>query len=597
MGSGLNVRSADADLLDSEASDLWNVVFTDSGRPVKRTGTTQVNTANLPSSPLGLYWWRPVPSKSLLFAVCVSANVGVLIQIDTSNGSQTQVGSGLSTTAQPWMVTFSGKLLIADGTGAPWFYDYVNNKFGRLGVAAPTAAPTVALGAAGNLNATNVQYVVTFERYDGSESLAGPESAVIAPTNQQVNLSAIPTSADSLVMKRNIYRIGGSLTTFYLVDTISNNTTTTWTDNVADSTALQGRILSLRNAVPPTLTGLAVYRERLWGIGDPNNPSTLYWTELDLPNAWGDGTNNIELDPDYGGSLVGLAPAGARLIVAKPLSVYYFFGDPPNNYTSDRIRAPEGTWNGQSMAYANGLLTYLGSSSFYVTDGLTGDLLPDDSDQRRWNKLEPLITAVDRTKVVSATYWQRYYFCAVTSGSTQQVFVFDYRSKAWSRFDWAVNAWASDDQGNLYAAHSTQPVVMKCLVSGTYSDLGVGIHYRWVSKSFDFGNDVWQKRIGSTWVQGDLSPATINMTLSADQGSFQQTISLSLGNSNTLQWDGAGGTTWDNYLWADSQTARPRQDWPKDMRGRLFRFTFDETSTNSVAPTEIAARWREIRVN
>ncbi len=107
-------------------------------------------------------------------------------------------------------------------------------------VAAPTASTAAVNATAGNLNST-YQYLVTYATSLG-ETEPGAYSNSVTPANQQVNLTAIPTSTDSRVTARKIYRtLAGNSPllygngVFYLVTTISDNTTTTYTDNTADS--------------------------------------------------------------------------------------------------------------------------------------------------------------------------------------------------------------------------------------------------------------------------------------------------------------------------------------------------------------------------
>lgn len=98
-------------------------------------------------------------------------------------------------------------------------------------------ALTTALGAAGVLTGT-YQYAVTFATATGETSVivGNIASTSIAPSAQQVNLTNIPISADSTVTSRKIYRTpaGGDFASLKLLTTINDNTTTTFTDNVAD---------------------------------------------------------------------------------------------------------------------------------------------------------------------------------------------------------------------------------------------------------------------------------------------------------------------------------------------------------------------------
>ncbi len=99
---------------------------------------------------------------------------------------------------------------------------------------APAAAPTTAAGATGTLSG-GYQYAVTFLTGYGETDFS-PLSPVLSVTSKQVNLTAIPVSSDPAVTKRRIYRTSGTVAgVFYLVSTIADNSTTTYTDTTADS--------------------------------------------------------------------------------------------------------------------------------------------------------------------------------------------------------------------------------------------------------------------------------------------------------------------------------------------------------------------------
>lgn len=103
---------------------------------------------------------------------------------------------------------------------------------------AQTAAPgaaTVAVGAAGVLTGA-YYYVVSFVTASG-ETDAVINSASVSPSSQQVNLTAIPTGTVGLVTARKIYRTTAGENAngpYYLVTTLADDVTTTYTDNTAD---------------------------------------------------------------------------------------------------------------------------------------------------------------------------------------------------------------------------------------------------------------------------------------------------------------------------------------------------------------------------
>lgn len=102
---------------------------------------------------------------------------------------------------------------------------------------ATPAAPSQAIAAGGSVDVGAHSYAVSFVGQTGEETLAG--TTVVATTtggNQTVNLTSIPTGPTGTTA-RNIYRSKvGTTSPLFLVHTISDNVTTTYSDTVADST-------------------------------------------------------------------------------------------------------------------------------------------------------------------------------------------------------------------------------------------------------------------------------------------------------------------------------------------------------------------------
>jgi hypothetical protein len=108
-------------------------------------------------------------------------------------------------------------------------------------VAEPTNAVTLTLaGVAGNVNVGSHYYYVSFVTALGETSFFFGTEPFITTTagNQQVIISNIPVSPDPRVTARRIYRNGANQARFNdlrILTTINDNTTTTYTDNIADA--------------------------------------------------------------------------------------------------------------------------------------------------------------------------------------------------------------------------------------------------------------------------------------------------------------------------------------------------------------------------
>ena len=147
-------------------------------------------------------------------------------------------------------------LALLDGT-----QDFGNTQtFAQIN--APGSAPVVAVNtSAGNVTGTKV-YDVTFctgwVDENGAvttvgETTASVVSATVTVNSQQVNLSSIPVGGIGVVARR-IYRRESTAGagTEKLVTTLLNNTTTTYTDNVAD--AALGAVVPATNSTGTKLT-------------------------------------------------------------------------------------------------------------------------------------------------------------------------------------------------------------------------------------------------------------------------------------------------------------------------------------------------------
>lgn len=124
------------------------------------------------------------------------------------------------------------------------------------------AAPSAALASpavAGNVDNGAHRYLATFVTADG-ETQAGTPSAAVTVTDKAVNgkveLSGIPLGGGA-VTARKLYRTTAGGSTYLLLATLADNTTTTYTDNIADS-ALGAGAPSTNTTSDPLLSALIV---------------------------------------------------------------------------------------------------------------------------------------------------------------------------------------------------------------------------------------------------------------------------------------------------------------------------------------------------
>lgn len=116
-------------------------------------------------------------------------------------------------------------------------------------VTAPgTCTGALAGDGSGNVDDGDHIYKVTYVNATGETGLGTASNTVTVAdksSNGKIDLSNIPVSSSSSVTSRKIYRTKAGGSDYYLLDTIADNTTTTYEDNIADS-SLTGSIANLR---------------------------------------------------------------------------------------------------------------------------------------------------------------------------------------------------------------------------------------------------------------------------------------------------------------------------------------------------------------
>ena len=161
-----------------------------------------------------------------------------LATVTGSNSSFNDQAAGSPSGTAPVFNT-TGKIGVNTLTPAELLSVYNGNlrvDYGNIIVnqVATPIAPNVAINVtAGNISGF-VCYRVSFVTASG-ETDGSPISSCVSPSSQQVDLTAIPTGTAGVVTARRIYRAASnsSLASFKLVTTINDNSTTTYTDNIA----------------------------------------------------------------------------------------------------------------------------------------------------------------------------------------------------------------------------------------------------------------------------------------------------------------------------------------------------------------------------
>lgn len=301
-----------------------------------------------------------------------------------------------------------------------------------FGFVTPTLAPTIAGGAAGNHTGT-YEARVTFIHTRGTavaESSAGPTSSQVTVAAKQLDWTSIPTG-DAQVTGRKLYlRNTSTQANFYLVTTINDNTTTTYTDNLLDSALVTPGPDTAENN--PPLSGQAyveAHRSRLF----TSDGTSLYYSKVDEVEAF-DPDNVEPCNPDDGQRISALHSAHDVLMVFKTRSLYALYGDDPQSWTMRLIDPQIGCTSHRSVVTVEGLTYWWSEQGPMVWDGAG---LPQAIGQERIAPtIGPDALAFGALSLVMADVdfpRQRLLFAVPEIGQTKatQILPYNYRLQKW----------------------------------------------------------------------------------------------------------------------------------------------------------------------
>lgn len=185
------------------------------------------------------------------------------------------------------------------------------------------------------------QYAVTFVDDAGNESNRGPAFELEndgATGLASVNVTELPISFNPAVIARNLYRTTNSGEEFLFHSVINDNVTTTTTDTTLDAalgstTPPEVGQLVADNSPPPSAGITLIWKRTAFLAGDPLNPTFLFFSRFDLPEAFPI-VNAIEFDE----RVTGLFATNVGVVVATETSYWRIIGDNPD-YTIDKAKS------------------------------------------------------------------------------------------------------------------------------------------------------------------------------------------------------------------------------------------------------------------
>lgn len=578
---GLNLDAAPDNLADNELMETNNCILDERGAVSKRKGTIPLNTLSYGAQVERLIEWpRQDGTKTLLAIVGAT-----LCKI---NSDYTKTSLKVLDNAEIGFFFYADKFYFTgkeNGTDGYWYYDGTNVAVVQL--PAPGSAPTLtASGSGTGLGAGTYKGKVVFVNDIGAESLASAEASVTIAAGQQINWSNIPTGPAGTT-KRRLYRTAAGGSVFKALTTISDNTTTTYTDTTPDANL---------GAASKDDNGLAYIKrcrlflwhtksQRIFAAKDANDRAALYYSEPGDP-AYFKETN--KLYPTTGdGPVYSLALFGDAMATIYQNSIWAWKGvSPATDAEWMKLPCEYGTVAERTPRLTPNSLTFLGQGGIIsLSPGLidnnlvmlTGDDLIKNLAK---DKVASLIRSITKPAIACAVYDRindRYMLAYTdTAGATRnsKVLVLDWGLKSYTIFTgWQVNDIIHRANGDLLIA--TDGYILKAEQGYKDWDVNTGdykpIEFSVKTKHWNLDYPVHIKKTKRLFLaskQFDAEMSSVNLTVN---GGYETLSYNNISLDESFTWGGPWGSFWG---WSELTT--------REIKCKLKGHRFQVALENSI---------------
>ena len=476
---------------------------------------------------LGMYSFSN--SSGTLFNVYKSDNA--LYTTDWFNDA-TSIGTTLKAGTVPNFAVANNRLYIADGVTTPQASDGAN--MFNVKLAAPTAAPTLALGTSTGLTGEYDYKYTYYADAWGLESPASPVSAKVNPDGKSVTVTMV-VSSDARSDKHRIYRrkVSNGETKWSLIEEIAEGTS--YTDDNVDEDVDTDRSAPLSStAVLPAFEHCKFYNNRMFWAGGASNKDRLYFSEPDRPGTVLDENENwIRIGAeDESSPITGLSALLNGLVIFKRDAIWVLSGDGPENFFVQKVVDGIGCIGHGSIVNVENYVYFAAEFGLYrfnlsEVEELSGDI------SSRWNER---IKQADRFIVAAAhpedgfviwSYWGEDEY----ENNSQFVYFYRYSMRVgkhvWSSWSTPVGTATSAFHFGRTKRVDDTPRYSELMIGGEIAAGGAGRPYyygantgalasfSWTTPKIDFGNSMRMKHWGEIAVVtgAKVTMSSENLTL------------------------------------------------------------------------------------
>ena len=480
------------------------------------------------------------------------------------------------------------------------YYYYDGTNVYKVQLATPGSAPTLGNSGGGSpLGAGTFKGKVVFYNSLGYESVASAEATVTILVGEQIDWSAIPIGPTGTV-GRKLYRttVGGSA--FKLLTTIADNTTTTYTDIIADA-SLGAALVIDNNLTPIKRCRRFIWHpksQRIFAARDSSDMAALYYSEAGQPEYFKE--TNILYPTTGDGPVYALTYIADAMVTVYQSSEWAWKGvDPDTDAEWYKLPSNYGSKAHMTVALTPNGLTFLSEGAIIsLSPGLIDSNIAMIAGEelvanRTKNLVSSIIRGITNYEIAAAVFdtmndkHMLAYTNVASATRNSRILVLDWNLQRFTEYvGLAVNGFCLRSNGDLLMAMNGYIVKAN---QDIYDDWDPdtanykAISYKVVPKAWNLDHPFHIKKIKKMFLaarQYELFDSSINIILYMDYQYYELTVltlsSLSLDES--FVWGKEWGLPWG---WSDLITKEAK------VRGKGLRVKVVMTNSERNEPVTI----------
>ena len=278
-------------------------------------------------------------------------------------------------------------------------------------------------------------YTYCYTFYNSVEGIESMPNTISAETQiGNIKLTTFETTTDTKVDKIRIYRNGGALTNYTLVEEIPyTGLAIEYADTASDIDIAGNHILDSFNNTRP-LTGLKYLTEN-YAMLFAAKGDKLYYSEIAKPYAW-PSTNFI----DFNDTITGIGAVSNGILVFTKYKTFIITGNSPTSFSKFLLSSSQGCLAHKTIQFVDNNLLWLSSDGICATNGGQIQLIS----MPILGKLDFLVT------VYSAAVLDNTYYLSYSNALGDKLLVLDFRYNLMARYIVTQGSYIASTLDTLY---------------------------------------------------------------------------------------------------------------------------------------------------